>query len=62
MAEKATKKVVPTEEQVEVSIEKKLEALYTLQQVDSKIDKIRAYRGELPLEVQDLEDEVAGLE
>ena len=66
MAEKATKKEVkknaPTEEQVEVSIEKKLEALYTLQQVDSKIDKIRAYRGELPLEVQDLEDEVAGLE
>ncbi|MBQ3354060.1 MAG: hypothetical protein IJG41_02780 [Bacteroidales bacterium] len=50
------------EEQVEISIEQKLEALYTLQQVDSKIDKIRAYRGELPLEVQDLEDEVAGLE
>lgn len=62
MAEKAAKKVGLTEEQVEVSIEKKLEALYTLQQVDSKIDKIRAYRGELPLEVQDLEDEVAGLE
>ena len=56
------KKNVTNEEQVEISIEQKLEALYTLQQVDSKIDKIRAYRGELPLEVQDLEDEVAGLE
>ena len=64
MAEKKAKEVknVINEEQVEISIEQKLEALYTLQQVDSKIDKIRAYRGELPLEVQDLEDEVAGLE
>ena len=60
--EKEVKTNATPEEQVEVSIEKKLEALYTLQQVDSKIDKIRAYRGELPLEVQDLEDEVAGLE
>ena len=62
MAEKEAKNVGRNEESVEVSIEQKLEALYTLQQVDSKIDKIRAYRGELPLEVQDLEDEVAGLE
>ena len=64
MAEKKkeAKKAMTNEEQVEISIEQKLEALYTLQQVDSKIDKIRAYRGELPLEVQDLEDEVAGLE
>ena len=62
MAEKAAKKNVTNEEQVEISIEQKLEALYTLQQVDSKIDRIRAYRGELPLEVQDLGDEVAGLE
>ena len=62
MAEKKSVKNVINEEQVEISIEQKLEALYTLQQVDSKIDKIRAYRGELPLEVQDLEDEVAGLE
>ena len=59
---KEVKKATTNEEQVEISIEQKLEALYTLQQVDSKIDKIRAYRGELPLEVQDLEDEVAGLE
>ena len=62
MAEKKEVKNMLNEEQVEISIEQKLEALYTLQQVDSKIDKIRAYRGELPLEVQDLEDEVAGLE
>lgn len=50
------------EDQGEVSIEKKLIALYTLQQIDSQIDKIRIIRGELPLEVQDLEDEIAGLE
>ena len=36
--------------------------MYSLQQVDSKIDKIRIIRGELPLEVQDLEDEIAGME
>ena len=46
----------------EVSIEKKLIALYSLQQIDSQVDKIRIIRGELPLEVQDLEDEIAGLE
>jgi len=47
---------------VEMSVEDKLEALYELQTVDSSIDKIRILRGELPLEVEDLEDEVAGLE
>lgn len=46
----------------EVSVEKKLQALFTLQQIDSQIDKIKIIRGELPLEVQDLEDEIAGLE
>lgn len=46
----------------DVSVETKLIALYSLQQIDSQIDKIRIIRGELPLEVQDLEDEVAGLE
>ena len=46
----------------ETSVEEKLQALYDLQVVDSKIDRIRTIRGELPLEVQDLEDEVAGLE
>ncbi len=50
------------DDQHEVSVEQKLVALYTLQQIDSQIDKIRIIRGELPLEVQDLEDEVVGLE
>ncbi|MCK9424111.1 MAG: C4-type zinc ribbon domain-containing protein [Bacteroidales bacterium] len=50
------------DEKVEVSIEKKLIALYSLQQLDSQVDKIKIIRGELPLEVQDLEDEIAGLE
>ncbi len=45
----------------ELSVEDKLRALYALQLVDSKIDEIRNVRGELPLEVDDLEDEVAGL-
>ena len=49
-------------DETEISIEKKLMALYTLQQNDSKIDRIKIVRGELPLEVEDLEDEVAGLE
>ena len=52
----------PVEDPIEVSVEQKLVALYTLQQVDSKIDEIRAYRGNLPLEIQDIEDEIAGLE
>jgi uncharacterized protein len=42
--------------------EQKLRALYDLQLIDSKIDKIKTVRGELPLEVQDLEDDVEGLE
>jgi predicted nucleic acid-binding Zn-ribbon protein len=42
--------------------EEKLRALFSLQLVDSEVDKIRTLRGELPLEVQDLEDEVEGLE
>jgi len=50
------------EEQIEITVEKKLVALYTLQQIDSKVDRIRIVRGELPEAVQDLEDEVAGLE
>jgi predicted nucleic acid-binding Zn-ribbon protein len=48
--------------EAELTIEEKLRALYSLQLVDSEIDKIRTLRGELPLEVQDLEDDVAGLE
>jgi predicted nucleic acid-binding Zn-ribbon protein len=54
MAAKAAKK--------ELSIADKLDALFELQKIDSQIDKIRTVRGELPLEVQDLEDEVAGLQ
>jgi uncharacterized protein len=50
------------EEKANVSIEQRLIALYKLQQIDSQIDKIRIIRGELPLEVEDLEDEIAGLE
>ena len=49
-------------EETEISIERKLVALFTLQQNDSKIDRIKIVRGELPLEVEDLEDDVAGLE
>lgn len=49
-------------EETEISIEKKLIALFSLQQIDSQIDKIRIIRGELPLEVEDLEDDIAGLE
>lgn len=45
----------------EVSIEEKLRALYDLQLVDSRIDEIRNMRGELPLEVEDLDAEVEGL-
>ena len=45
----------------EVSVEERLRALYDLQLIDSRIDEIRSIRGELPLEVRDLEDEVAGL-
>ncbi|MCT4601110.1 MAG: C4-type zinc ribbon domain-containing protein [Marinifilaceae bacterium] len=46
----------------ELTVEEKLQSLYELQQIDSEIDRIRILRGELPLEVQDLEDEIAGLE
>jgi len=52
----------PTAEVAELTIEEKLRALYKLQKINSEIDKIRTLRGELPLEVQDLEDEIAGLE
>lgn len=45
----------------EVTVEERLRSLYDLQLIDSRIDEIRNVRGELPLEVSDLEDEVAGL-
>lgn len=48
-------------EVAEMTVEQKLSALYKLQTLLSKIDEIKALRGELPLEVQDLEDEIEGL-
>jgi predicted nucleic acid-binding Zn-ribbon protein len=47
---------------MEQTVEEKLKALYELQTIHTKIDKIRQVRGELPMEVADLEDDVAGLE
>jgi len=57
-----TKTKAKADEKTDVSVEEKLRALYELQQIDSQIDRIRTVRGELPLEVRDLEDEVAGLQ
>ena len=53
--------VFSKQEEKDISIEVKLRALHELQTVVSEIDKIKVLRGELPLEVQDLEDEIAGL-
>src|SRR6201995_4428272 len=47
---------------MEQTVEQKLKALYELQTIQNKIDKIRQERGELPMEVADLEDDVEGLE
>ncbi|MBP6230162.1 MAG: hypothetical protein KA397_00725 [Paludibacteraceae bacterium] len=54
MAEKKT--------EIDISIEQKLRALYDLQTIYSEIDRIKTLRGELPLEVQDLEDDLVGLQ
>ena len=51
-----------TAEKKELTVEEKLKTLFLLQRIDSEIDKITVLRGELPLEVQDLEDEIVGLE
>ncbi len=51
-----------TGESVDYSMQDKIQALYELQKIDSKIDEINKLKGELPAEVQDLEDEIAGLE
>ncbi len=51
-----------TNKNAEMSVEEKLKALYDLQKVATEVDKIRTLRGELPLEVQDLEDEIEGLD
>ena len=50
-----------TKAEKEYTVEEKLKTLYDLQTILSEIDRIKTLRGELPLEVQDLEDEVAGL-
>lgn len=55
------KEVAPLSEK-DLSIEQRLTNLYNLQVIMSDIDKIKTLRGELPLEVQDLEDDVAGLQ
>ena len=47
--------------EVDYSMQEKIVALYELQKIDSQIDEINKIKGELPLEVQDLEDEIAGL-
>ena len=47
---------------ISISVEEKLKALYDLQCVDSEIDELRVVRGELPVEIQDLEDEISRLE
>ncbi len=57
MAKKETKKETSSQ-----SIHEKLKSLYKLQLIDSEIDRIKITRGELPLEVRDLEDEITGLE
>lgn len=51
-----------TKKEKELTVEERLKALYELQTLLSEIDRIKTLRGELPLEVQDLEDEIAGLE
>jgi len=53
--------VFSKQDEKDISVEVKLRALHELQTVVSEIDKIKVLRGELPLEVQDLEDEIAGL-
>ncbi len=58
-AAKTARSVVASEER-DAAVEQKLVSLFALQSVDSAIDNIRILRGELPLEVQDLEDDIAG--
>ncbi|MTB49545.1 zinc ribbon domain-containing protein [Lewinella sp. W8] len=48
--------------QTEKTVEEKMRELYSLQEIDSQIDEIEILKGELPMEVSDLEDEIAGLD
>ena len=50
-----------TTKKTTASVEDKLKALHQLQVIDTKVDKIRIIRGELPLEIEDLEDVIVGL-
>ncbi len=61
---KQTQKLFPIDmaKITEISVEEKLRALYDLQIIDSRLDEIRNTRGELPIEVEDLEIEIEGLE
>ncbi len=61
-APKKTAKVSKATAKKDVSISDKLDSLFNLQKIDSEIDRIRIIRGELPLEVEDLENEIIGLE
>ena len=54
--------MIDNEKKNELTVTEKLKSLYRLQLVDSKLDEIKTLRGELPLEVRDLEDEIAGLQ
>lgn len=47
---------------MEQTVEDKIKALFKLQEIDSRVDEIRAVRGELPMEVADLEDDITGLQ
>ena len=58
----ASTKATNAASKAEITIAEKLVELFRLQHFDSQVDRIKTQRGELPLEVQDLEDEVAGLE
>ena len=51
-----------TKQEKELTVEERLKTLYQLQAILSEVDRIKTIRGELPLEVQDLEDEIAGLQ
>ena len=59
---KKTTKVSKATTKKDGTVAEKLDALYNLQKIDSEIDRIRIIRGELPLEVEDLENEIIGLE
>lgn len=50
-----------SKQEKEITVEDKLKAIYDLQKVNSNIDEIKTLRGDLPLEVQDMEDEIVGL-